>query len=1352
MPFIPLQRGFTPLEHPGILKQLALENPATAIGETALSVATQGVAMPVAGLAGLGVEAAHSLGLTERTGADTVQQVAEAMTYQPRGEMGKAATGVVMYPFEKLAELGQAAGGRVLEATDSPAAATAVDTAINAVPMLLGVGKTKAPMIGGREVGAYSDAGLQVLAKAHPDKVARALAEAEIHNRGRTAQPEALPADVGVHPNTVPVEAEAPISPKLAEWLNEAQPVTRAEADSVVSQARAAGYDGHEVIPLGDGFTVVPREWLTQPDPALTIEHPAVAMPEPAEQPGNVSATKTPLPAEVFAPDRPAPLEALPPERVVPDALQPHRGFTPLEPETQAMRPGTNYAPLIDDATLTGSAERRATPLRREDILSDLVKALDTTIYEGRVKQKGVLGTYTPRKETVRIKRAADVEVAGHEIAHLLDDRIPEIKEAYKGDKTFARELRSVSYDKTKLHEGFAEFVRLYMTQPEHAQAKAPGFYKWFDDFTQRHEYGPAIRKAQEDMGAWFNQDALDRARSKIGVNRKVNEAFDRLTDRFRQSTVDDLHGIYRMERDLKGGIVANGAYETARLSRASQSIAEGAVNFGHPIRKVDGSIDYAGKGLREILEPVAGNIDDALLYFVGRSAQELKMQGREHLFTGAEIQSMVDLATPERRKAFDDYQKWNRGVVDFAEAAGVINPSSRATWQRQAYMPFHRVGQPGDARAKPGDWSGIKALTGGTDNIKDVLGNMTGNAAMLIDKALKNEARQKIASLAETERGAGKFMTQIDPESRPVRIDKAQVLKAVMEAMGINKADPRLIKELEAQIDASPGMFELMVHNQAPAGGNVVAVLKHGKPTYYEVADPVLYRALSAVDRPVQSWLVRMLGMPKRVGQLAVTLTPDFMVANIARDTLMGSVMSRAGFRPVMDSLEGMRLRMTKDPLYKEYIANGGGLSSIYLDEGKLRARLEKFYQSQGLDYRTVLDAPDKLLGFVETLADAFETSTRLGEFKRARQRGEHPRHAAYLAREVSTDFAMRGDNPAVNFMYDTVMFLRPAMLSFDRLARGLAHDPNRAAIAAKSGALALFSMGLFLLNSEEERYRDLPDWDRDTHWHFFVGDQHFRYPKIWEIGALASIAERSLEAAVDGNSGGLGKSLARIVGQTFNLNLMPQILAPIYEQATNRNSFTGAMIETPGMENVQPFMRAKANTSQTLQALGLATRNLPEALQVNPVRTEALLRGYLSTWALYGLQLSDRALFSDQMPAARLDQFPVVRRFYAEDPPQHTKYEQQFYDMLGESERLIGTMKSLYKDGRRDLADEIRDGQQWKNYGRLEGTSKVLQLISLKMRQVRRDESLSPEAKREALDEWTRKRNDVLKLTVAP
>jgi hypothetical protein len=128
-----------------------------------------------------------------------------------------------------------------------------------------------------------------------------------------------------------------------------------------------------------------------------------------------------------------------------------------------------------------------------------------------------------------------------------------------------------------------------------------------------------------------------------------------------------------------------------------------------------------------------------------------------------------------------------------------------------------------------------------------------------------------------------------------------------------------------------------------------VVAVMQGGKPVWFEVGDPILYRALKAIDRPIMNQVVKVLGWPKRIGQASITTTPEFWLANIARDTLMGSVMSRAGFRPVIDSLNGMASRMTSDPAYKDFIANGGGLSSIFLEEKHLKTKLEKYLPRPG-------------------------------------------------------------------------------------------------------------------------------------------------------------------------------------------------------------------------------------------------------------------------------------------------------------------------------------------------------------------------------------------------------------------
>ncbi len=1431
------RRGFTPLqpepEQPSITKQAALNNPLTAIAETGLNLASQAVALPAAGLAGLATEAGNALGLIDKKGADVVHAVGDAMTYQPRGEMGKQATEIATYPFQKLAEAGQWAGNKTLDATGSPALATAVDTTIQGVlPLVAGPAVKKGGSFIKERIGKPEDAPAAVMENAGAQNTVTTLRESGAATENAAMRVSGDPAQRGFHPlkeagdgiveKSIQAGVEraglgdplvhGPDAPELAmvrgagdnrlpgldRQLRDVPEGRRAEAEGLQQPVDLAGAPGREQgvrtgeLRLGSEATpdhaspVLSSDSMQRqgidyrgsgagngdlrgssqasnraaghgPERGSFAQSPAASQEFGSTDAwrrndvdagvGKQAGPDTRQPAQPIA-ARNAPGESFAAGRL-PETQTAAKGFTPLNAEVQPMAgkvqnswaPGANYAPLIDDAKSPPGAKTVVDlpdPIRRENIIKDFSRALDSTVYEGRVKGKNRLGFFRHGAEEVRTKRVNDLEVAGHELAHLIDHRVPELSGAIKADKALAKEFRSVSYDQRNLAEGFAEGMRLWLTQPETLQARAPGVAAFLDQFAAKHAYGPALRKAQSDMTAWFGQDALNRARSKIGTDKPLSEHLDRAFDKFRQSTVDDLHGVYQMERYTTGGKIApNGPYESARLSRASASIADGAIRYGHPVKNADGSFRFAGKGLEEILRPLASSLDDALLYFVGRSSRELMMQGREHLFTKAEIKAMLDLHTPERFAAFQEYQKFNRGILDFAEAQGVLNPETRKQWKRMEYLPFHRVQQPGSMKGKPGDWQGIKALTGGTDNIRDVLGNMVANAAQLIDVAVKNEARLKIAELA-SKPGGGKFMVKIDPESRPVKISGSQVLDEMFKRYGL-------------MVDGQPpAFFEFFQNGMPPAGGNVVAVLKDGKKVWYEVGDPILLRSLQAIDRAPMHWLTQWLGMPKRIGQATITLTPDFMVANIARDTIMGAVMSRSGFRPVLDSLQGMRLRLKNDPLYRDYIANGGGLSSLYLDEHHLRTKLEKFYGKQGIDYRTVLDTPDKVLSAIETMADAFEMSTRLGEYKRAIDAGEHPRHAAYQGREVSTDFAMRGDSKALGFLYDTVMFLRPAVVSMDRLYRGVAHDPNRVAIGMKTAMIALSSVGLYLLNRDDPRYADLPDWDRDTHWHFFVGDQHFRYPKIWEIGAVASSAERTVERLMESDPAGLGKDFARIIGQTFSLNLMPQILAPVTEQMANRNSFTKAPIETPGMENVQPFMRAKPGTSETMRALGMASRNMPESMQINPVRTEALLRGYLNTWAMYGLMLSDRAFFNDVGPAMRADEMPVVRRFYANEPAKHTKFETEFYDMLGEAKRLQGTMRELDRQGRPEIADEKERSPLAGEAKPLERAQQNIKVINAEMQKTHRDKSLTPDEKRQRIDELIAEKNLLLKATV--
>lgn len=102
--------------------------------ETLLQLGTGSVAMPLAGLAGIGAAATNAIGLTDTPAADVVNKVAGGLTYQPRTQAGQAVSRVVSWPFEKLAQGADWAGQKVSDATGSPAAGAATNAAIQVLP------------------------------------------------------------------------------------------------------------------------------------------------------------------------------------------------------------------------------------------------------------------------------------------------------------------------------------------------------------------------------------------------------------------------------------------------------------------------------------------------------------------------------------------------------------------------------------------------------------------------------------------------------------------------------------------------------------------------------------------------------------------------------------------------------------------------------------------------------------------------------------------------------------------------------------------------------------------------------------------------------------------------------------------------------------------------------------------------------------------------------------------------------------------------------------------------------------------------------------------------------------------
>jgi len=1065
-------------------------------------------------------------------------------------------------------------------------------------------------------------------------------------------------------------------------------------------------------------------------------------------------------------------------------------------PGTHHFTPGSQYQGRVQAGT--GGVIRPKGPLRREDIISKMAKGLGTAIYQGRIKRSSKFGGfYRKGIEEVRTKNPGDIEVAAHEIAHLLDDRFKEISQQWrpstKANETVRDELRSLSYDRKKLYEGFAEYVRHWMTNPHYARKTAPEFTKWFEKWVDQGKHKDTLRTAQAEMQEWFDQVGYERLASKIakpGAGKAPTLPTDHMVSirrALRYATMDDKDMIEHMERDLRGEIMPNGTTEKVRTLAGAIGLVEGAVYIGAPVIKKDARgeyHDFEGDSLSTILGRVWGDIDNFLKYAVAESANELKQQRRENLFTQAEIDSGLSLKTPAFERAFNEYQEWNNKVVDFAEAKGAIDPDFRASWNRNKYLPFFRVGGGGGgvrSHGVPGDWRGIRALTGGTDNLRDILGNMIGNASMLIQAGLVNEARASVFDLARMP-GGGQYMVRIPSTDRRVGVLKSSVQDSMLREYRretFEKVDPRApasVVAAQTKVDAFEDslndifdqlqnihLLSGVVPNQPPSGGMVVAHLVRGKPVYAEVASPLLYRSLISLQRPARSPLRKVLSVPKNITQGSITSTPDFMIPNMTRDTLLGGIMSRFGFVPGAGSIKGMYHRIAQNPVYRLWLANGGAISGFYLDEESVRARLNNFHVTRGIDPHSVVMGAKDLWHMWRRIQDSFEASTRLGEMDAGLMAGKNPRHVAYGTREVSTDFARRpGGSPpnlpfqerpwydhlgnAMNIAYDSIIFLKAAANGMDRVYRGFTSDPHRGRIAALSAALAMASAGLWLYNmyiltlfGAEDEWDDMENWQKDTYWHMWVptpsaiialfrGEElppkedrlmHFKLPRIWEIGAGARMAELMFEETIrqDRPISEFGGDAYKVLEGLFQFEYAPAFGAPFYELWINRHRFTGRQIETIGMQGRDPHLRYRQSTPKVLVDLADLTRD--SSVEFSPAQADHVLRGFLNTWYMYGVQLTD-AVFYDNAPDLPISRYPVIRRFFSPSINPYTKHQTTYYELLKEA--TIARRNASFLEDRKDW-ERLREEKasvEYRSWDRLSPYNEAIKDINTDMKNI--------------------------------
>ncbi|MHA3454632.1 LPD38 domain-containing protein [Yersinia enterocolitica] len=831
----------------------------------------------------------------------------------------------------------------------------------------------------------------------------------------------------------------------------------------------------------------------------------------------------------------------------------------------------------------------------------------------------------------------------------------------------------------------------------------------WFDK--AKTFYGTVTSKDKTELKAWLKE-----------TGRKLNT-----------KTFDGMAPLKYAEDAAGLNDARSSAYIGARMAAGAGSVTAATLEHGLPrYNKAEGIIErQSGTGkedaLMGILDGLGNHRENFFKWIAGHRSERLMKEGKENNFKADEIAYMKTLNRGNetlfegQKKKYDAFIK---SILDLQQDMGLINPESRAQWEDAWYLPYYREAEDGEVK---GPWtskgianqsSTVRKLKGSDLTIKDPIENLFNYVAKSVDASMKNEAmRRSVVNLADT-----------------------GVLEVIESP---NKMD-----------------FERI-------GKDVVKVFVDGQEKLVQVNDPELYRAFTMIDlERSNSTFMKAARQAKKVLTVSTTSMPDFIIRNFMRDSIHSWAINKDGFKPVTASWAGFKKALrTDDSLVDMMFAGatfGGGYSNVYdpastaktirsvlRRKGYNDSQIHEFESSIARNSKEVMGKIEQGLHKYKNLSEAAENANRLATYEAAIKSGKSKAQAAFESRDLM-DFSMMGASNIMINLSDMLPFFNARMQGLSKLGRGIKENPRE--VLKRGGMITAASLALMALNWDDKRYEELQDWDKDTYWHAWIGGQHIRFPKPFEIGLMfGTLPERFIRALGGKDTGAkFGKLVAHNFMETMAFNPIPQVAMPIAEAYVNYDFFKGGPIENMADSNLMAGARYNDQTSLLMREVGEATNMSPKMLDHIVMGYTGSLGGYvMGATNLLMRNLKDYG----ETPSMRLDELPVIKSFFrGSDPAKSTQFTEDFYRMMTEANQINSTINSFRKQGRGDDANELIEDNRGKLSQRqgLTATQKQVKALNAQIEMMRRDRILTADQKREKIDRLMATRNKLVQQAV--
>lgn len=960
----------------------------------------------------------------------------------------------------------------------------------------------------------------------------------------------------------------------------------------------------------------------------------------------------------------------------------------------------------IDTGRIKVSIEPGAKPQSAGEIIDYMSRAFGIVIRGKATHHKKALGWFDPKAIGVRMKDVRSITTGTHEVAHHIDWSLNNRMSLNPPTTAIRDELLALGkalYGKKKpkggyKSEGWAEFIREYLTGEE-AKEKAPNLYKWFTEtYLPGHkDMAKKIAKTRDMIIKWRLQGAEARVDSQINKKQlkgPFSEWFKRGLLWVETSFRDEFAPIKRamIRAGIREGelIPAEDPYQiaVARADKAGAIARQFVLEY-----TTDTANNRTGKGLREILKPVAKDINNFIRWIITARARFLHKKGINPGISKADADYVYEKYDNELwQNTLKELTHWNHRVLDYLGEAGGIDSAAIKLIKESnpIYIPFMRAFKEGELRIAGGYGKGIakvtkpiKKIKGSGREIIDPIESMIKQTQKIIAVAHKAEIAKALVHLA-TKKGTGSMIWKVPAPKQAMRFEaeqlKKHIAKIAYERMGLDPAE------------ISSGMAEhwddlLTVYSNAGqyyGKDNIVGLVIDGKRQWYEV-DPALYRAIDGIDQYSLPWFLAItFGKATRMVRLGATgLNPAFgLIRNFLRDAMTFTVLSKHAKAGPISAVKGIAEDIINTQAAMKFKAMGGKMSSQILADRRAVQHLKKHVLANTIAGKMIFTVAHPIDGLRE-LFGVTEAGTRIGEYTAAlkyaeKKWGKGSKSAAIYAlnqaQDVTTNFSRHGKIAKV--LNQMIPFFNAAIQGPDKIIRTFGKRPVVTSLKAII-ALTIPAIWLWWRYKDDEWYQNIPIYERVNYLHFKIPgrDIIIRIPVPFELGHIFQSAP---VAALDAYY----RKDAKIVNEMFEESLKqanpfdwPAIFAPIIDIMANED-FAGRPIVPKSVEYKLPQDQYGNYTTELMKIIG-------KAIGYSPAKLEHLLTSY--SGGLY--TRIARTIDLKNKEEITLTDMPILGTLFLREPYAPRAQLNRFYqkrDLLNQkysSGKITGKEKSLRK-----------------------------------------------------------------------